>query len=162
MIKILYKSTGFSDHNAVILNPKTRVTREGPSRKQILRRDTRASKKLELGSYLCAIVWSVVDLANNCEEKLQLLTDVILTGLDSIMPIKQSRFHVNDPSWLFSEFKHPIHLRKQAFSTGDTHLFRHYRNVVNCKRKVLRSNYYASKVNHLKQTKPSQWWSAAK
>ena len=28
--------------------------------------------------------------------------------------------------------------------------------------KVPRSNYYASKVNHLKQTKPSQWWSALK
>ena len=24
------------------------------------------------------------------------------------------------------------------------------------------NNYYASKVNHLKQTKPSQWWSAVK
>ena len=34
---------------------------------------------------------------------------------------------------------------------GETQLFRHYRNVVNCKRKVLRSNYYASKSNHLKQ-----------
>ena len=28
--------------------------------------------------------------------------------------------------------------------------------------KVPRSNYYAWKVNHLKQTKPSQWWSAVK
>ena len=34
---------------------------------------------------------------------------------------------------------------------GDTQLFRHYRNVVNCKPKVLRSNYYASKSYHLKQ-----------
>ena len=28
--------------------------------------------------------------------------------------------------------------------------------------KVPRSNYYAWKVNHLKETKPSQWWSAVK
>ena len=28
--------------------------------------------------------------------------------------------------------------------------------------KVPRSSYYASKVNHLKQTKPNQWWSAVK
>ena len=27
---------------------------------------------------------------------------------------------------------------------------------------VLRSNYYVSKVNHLKQTKPSQWQSVVK
>ena len=39
---------------------------------------------------------------------------------------------------------------------------RHYPNVVNRKRQVLRSDYYASKVNHLRQTRPSQWWSAVK
>ena len=79
---------GLSDHNVVILNSKTRVTREGPSRKQISRCDTRAINELELGRYLFAIVWSVVDVANDCEVKLQLLKDFILTGLDSIMPIR--------------------------------------------------------------------------
>ena len=50
------------------------------------------------------------------------------------------------------EFKHLIHLHQQIFSTGDTQLLRHYRNVVNHKRKLLRSNYYALKVDHLRQT----------
>ena len=61
---------------------------------------------------------------------MQLLKDFILTGLDSIILIKQSRVHVNDPPWVLTEFKHLIHLRQQAFSTGETQLFRHYRNVV--------------------------------
>ena len=77
-----------SDHNVVNLNHKTRATRGRPSRKQISRSHTLASKKLELGGYLCTIDWSLVDLANNCEDKLQLPTDFILTGLDFIMPIK--------------------------------------------------------------------------
>ena len=141
---------------------KTRPPREGSSRKPISRRDTRTSKKLELGRYLCGIDWSLVELANNCEEKLKLLTDFIKTGLDTIMPVKQSRVHVDDPPWVSPEFKHLINLRQRAFSAGHTQLFRHYHNVVNRKRKVLLSNYYASKVNHLKQTKPSQWWSAVK
>lgn len=34
--------------------------------------------------------------------------------------------------------------------------------MVNRKRKVLRGDYYASKANHLRQTRPSQWWSAVK
>ena len=79
--------------------------------KQISRPDTRTSKELELGRYLFAIVWSVVDLANDCDEKLQLLKDFILTGLDSIVPIRQSRVHANDtprPSWVSTEFKQQL------------------------------------------------------
>ena len=49
---------GLSDHNVVILRPKTRPGRGGGSRKQILRRDSRASRKLELGRYFCGIYWS--------------------------------------------------------------------------------------------------------
>ena len=40
--------------------------------------------------------------------------------------------------------------------------YRHYRNLVNRKRKTLRSRYFASKIQHLKHTKPSQWWNAVK
>ena len=117
---------GLSDHNVVILNSKTRGTREGSSRKQISRCNTRAINELELGRYLFAIVWSVVDVANDCEGKLQLLKDFILTGLDSIMPIRQSRIHANDtprPSWVSPEFKHLKNLSQRAFSTGVSQLF---------------------------------------
>ena len=94
---------GLSDHEVVILHPKTRTSREGPSRKLISRRDTRASRKLVFGRYLRAIDWSLVDLIERSEEKLQLLTDLIKTGLDIIMPVKQSRVHVNDPPWVSPE-----------------------------------------------------------
>jgi hypothetical protein len=43
---------GLSDHNVVLLHPKVRSPQEGPSRKVITKRDTRTSRKLELGRYL--------------------------------------------------------------------------------------------------------------
>jgi len=58
------------------------------------------------------MIWSIY----NFEEKLKLLTDFIKTGLDTIMPVKQSRVHVDDPPWVSPEFKHLINLRQRAFS----------------------------------------------
>ena len=54
-------------------------------------------------------------------------------------------------------------LRQQAFHRNDKDRYQHYRNrQVNRERKSLRSRYYVSKISNLKNTKPSQWWPAAK
>ena len=116
---------GLSDHNVVILRPKTRPVREGSSRKQILRRDTRASRKLELGRYFCRIDWSLVECTQSCAAKLQLFTDVVKTGLNTIMPVKKSKIHTRDAPWVSPEFKELVKLRQKAFNDGDVNLF-HY------------------------------------
>ena len=67
---------GLSDHSFVILRPKDRCTRNGPSRKLITRRDTHMSRKMELGRYLCAIDWSPVELAVSCEETLNFFNEL--------------------------------------------------------------------------------------
>ena len=151
-----------SDHNVVIVCPTCRTTGEGPSRKVIVRRDTRPSRKLDLGRYLAAIDWTALDSAVTCDDKLKLLVDTIVVGMDYIMPAKQFRVHYNDPPWMTPEFKSLVVLRQRAFHSGNTERYRHYRHVVNRKRKALRGKYFASKVNHLKDTRPSQWWSAVK
>ena len=122
----------------------------------------RASRKTELGRYLSSIDWSLVEYAEICEDKLKLLTDIITTGLDIIMPVKQFKVHTEDPPWITAEFKAFIKRCQKAFAKGNTERFRHLRNAVNRERKSLRGNYYASKVNNLKDTKPSQWWSVIK
>ena len=53
---------GLSDHNVVIVHPTTRTPREGPSRRTLSKRDTRASRKSELGRFLASIDWSVVSV----------------------------------------------------------------------------------------------------
>ena len=136
--------------------------REGSSRKQILRRDARASRKFELGRYFCGIDWSLVECTQSCAAKLQLFTDVVKTGLDTIMPFKKSKIHTRDAPWVSPEFKELVKRRQKAFNDGDVNLYHYYRNAVNHERKTLRGRYYASKVSQLKYSKPSQWWNSVK
>ena len=153
---------GLSDHSVVIVHPKARPTKLGRSRRSVSRRDLCASRETEIGRYLSNIHWSLVEDAKICEDKLKLLTDIITTSLDNIMPVKQFKVHTDDPSWITAEFKALIKRRQKAFAKGDNEKFRHLQNAVNRERKSLRGKYYASKVNNLKDTKPSQWWSVVK
>ena len=86
---------GLSDHNVVLLHPKVRPRQEGPSRKVITKRDTRISRKRELGRYLNSINWSIFDALESCEDKLDLMTNII-NGLNHTMPIERVKLHVND------------------------------------------------------------------
>ena len=148
---------GLSDHSVVIGRPKARPNKLGRSRRSVSRRDLRASRKTELGRYLSIFHWSLVEDADIYEDKLKLLTDMITTGLDIIMPVKQFKVHTDDPPWITAEFKALIKCRQKAFAKGDTERFRHNRNAFNRECKSLRGKYYASKVNNLKKTEPSQW-----
>ena len=153
---------GLSDHNMVIIRTKKRPSRAGPSRKLISRRDTRASRKAELGRFFSAVDWSILDSAPNIDDRSRQLCDIITAGLDAIMPAVKSKVHLNDPPWITPEFKTLIAKRQQAFMSGDLASFRHLRNTVNRERKALRERFFASKVKHLKNTKPSQWWGEVK
>ena len=97
-----------------------------------------------------------------CEAKSKLLTDPITTGADIIMPVKRIKVHVNDPPWVTSYFKKIIKAHKQAYSNGEKETYRHYCNLVNHERKILRNRFFASTVRHLKDTKPNQWWNAVR
>ena len=46
---------GLSDHKVVLVGPKARPVEKVSSRKTVSRRDTRASRKLELGRYFSSI-----------------------------------------------------------------------------------------------------------
>ena len=98
----------------------------------------------------------------DCESKLKLFQDLVKIGLDTIMPLKTVKLHVNDPPCVTAEFKALIKARQKAFAQGDTEDYRHLRNITYRERKVCRGKFYASKVANLKTTKPSQWWREVK
>ena len=147
---------GLSDHLVVLLEPMPRIKRNTSSRRSFTRRDTRASRKCELGRYLGSIDWSILDCFPDCESKLHFFQDLVKIGLDTIMPFKTIKLHVNDPPWVTAEFKSLIKARQKAFAQGDIEGYRHLRNVTNRERKLCRGKFYASKVANLKTTKPSQ------
>ena len=52
--------------------------------------------------------------------------------------------------------------RQRALAEGNRPMFRYLRNRVNRERKTCREQYYESKVDHLKDCKPSVWWKEIK
>ena len=94
----------------------------------------------------------------NCENKLQLFVELVQIGRGNIMPLQTTKLHVNVPTWFTPELKDLIKLRQRAFKNDDKELFRLYRNRVNRERKICRARFFSSKVQHLKESKPSQWW----
>ena len=150
---VMYPPFGQSDNNMVVLHAKERLPNT-PNQRTVKKRDTRPSRKNELGRYLSAIDWSIVESTVSSEDKLRLLIDFINVGLDTIMPVKQVKLHNNDPPWITAAFKNLIKLRQKAFSKGDTQLYRSYRNSVNGETKLCRSKLFFSKILQLKETKP--------
>ena len=88
----MYPPFGLSDHNVVVLHAKERLPNT-PSQRTVTKRNTRRSKKNELGRYLSAIDWSFIESAVSSEDKLRLLIDFIKVGLDTIMPVKQVKLN---------------------------------------------------------------------
>ena len=130
----------------------------------VRKRDTRRSKTIELGRYLGSCDWSLLGFPINCENKLQLLVELVQIGLDNIMlmPLQTTKLHVNDLPLFTPVLKNLIKLRQRAFKNDDKELFRLYRNRVSRERKICRARFFSSKVQHLKESKPNQWWNDVK
>ena len=78
---------GLSNHNVIMLHPKNRPPLAS-SRRTMRKRDTRSSRRNELGSYLSSCDWSILNSLTTSEDKIKLFADLISFGLDSIMPLK--------------------------------------------------------------------------
>ena len=108
-----FPSFGLSDHSVLLLQPKSR-TAWSCSRRFVTWRDTRLSRRLELGRYLSSIDWSVVDSITGCENKLLLFEDLVKNGVDILMPLKSGKLYVNDAPWVTPEFKSLIKQHQKA------------------------------------------------
>ena len=152
-----YTPFGLSVHNVIMLYPKKRPP-QAIGRRTVRKRVTRrSSKTIELGRYLGSCDWSLLDSPMNCENKLQLFVELVQIGRGNIMPLQTTKLNVNVPPWFTPELKNLIKLRQRAFKNDDKELFRLYRNRVNRERKICRARFFSSKVQHLKESKPSQW-----
>ena len=149
---------GLSDHVTVIVAPKARDAADN-TRISITTRDTRESKKVSLGRYLCNIDWACVYNQSACEEKLNIFLQIIQIGIDNIMPERTRKVHPKDAPWMTIKLKELIRSRQEAFH-ADRHgpVYRFYRNKVNKERKACKGKYYTSKVQDLKGVNPREWW----
>ena len=152
---------GLADHFTIVTKPTLRP--RTVTRKLFVQvRDLRVSSKVALGRYLSSIDWSVLDNLVSCQSKLDFFTNILKAGIDTIMPLKTVRIHINDAPWMTAQLKDLINCRQKALAQGNQALFKFYRNRVNTERKFCRANYYQSKVKEYEGTNPRLWWSKCK
>ena len=153
---------GLSDHATIELQPKERAHIKQTTI-TIKARDLRPSKRHAMSSCLEAVdVCAMTSALETCVEKVSLLEEIMTTGLDRILPIQSRRVHSTEPPWITSTLKKLIQARQRALSRGDNQQFREFRNRVNRERKACRAKYFKAKVEHLKECKPSAWWTEVK
>ena len=159
-----YPGFGLSDHNTIIATGKN-VLPNANTKKLITVRDTRKSRKLEMGRYLTKIDWSLVcGPLDTCESMWTSFHELVHSGLDIIMPEKQIRIHPTDAPWMTQKLKSLILSRQKAFHVHGAYSpqFKHYRNRVNRERKVCRAKYYESHIKQLKGEASRKWWNEVK
>ncbi|XP_046863517.1 uncharacterized protein LOC124457285 [Xenia sp. Carnegie-2017] len=116
--------------------------------------------------FLGSFDWHVLlsPSSNSCEDMWNIFCKIIHTGLDILMPLKKTKICSADAPWMTQKLKSLILKRQKAFNTqgSESASFKYYRNLVNRVRKRCRSDYYESKIQHLKGEQPKQWWAEVK
>ena len=74
---------------------------------------------------------------------LDILHNVIQTGLDILMPVKRVRVNTSDVPWMTSHLNSLILKQQKA---------------VNRERKSSKASFYKIKVKHMKDENPKLWW----
>ena len=103
---------------------------------------------------------NIADLVKNkdtCDEKVQLMEEAIISGMDAIMPLKEKSISVNEAPWMNNSLKRLIRRRQKALANNNLAEYKQLRNKVNRDRKACRAKYYDAKVKDLKACKPAQW-----
>ena len=153
---------GLSDHITVTIFPAVRK-RPQTQTKVVKSRDKRPSNVASLGRFLLNIPWESLLLPHqSSEDKLSLVTQMINYGLNTIMPERSVKIHVDDCPWITKDLKRLILQRQKAFTAGKMSLFKFLRNKVNRERKRCRKSYYKAKVQQLSDSKPHDWWREVK
>ena len=155
---------GLSDHNTIIASPKERA-KDLISNGITFKRNINPSSKRALGRYLNSIDWpQIIPSTNDCDQLSNMFQNIVLTGVNILMPMTRSKKCPVDAPWITNHFKTLIIERQKAFSTygPDSSSFKSLRNQVNRERKICKSNYYKLRVHQMKQTDSKEWWKEVK
>ena len=101
---------GLSDHNTVSITPRNRK-KSYNARKAVTVRDMRPSSRQAPGRFLSNINWALLENVEDINEKHAFFNNVIIMGMDTIMPAKTINLHINDVPWMTGHLKHLIKCR---------------------------------------------------
>ena len=125
---------GLSGHLTITVLPN--ACKKSKAQSKIIKTcDRRSNNVVSLGRYLLEFPWDTVLSQNeSCDDKLAAVTQIINYGIDTIIPVRSVKVHQTDRPWINADLKRLVQKRQQAFTSGDTFLFKLLRNKVNRKR----------------------------
>ena len=92
----IFPPFGLSDHNTISVSPLVRKPGT-TSDKFVLKRDLQPSRKAEMGRYLCSLDWPLLlNSLETCYELLCVFEQVIHTGLDLLIPVRNVLMNTRD------------------------------------------------------------------
>ena len=88
------------------------------------------SRRAAFGRWLTSHDWNPALPEGSVEELASDFTERITQAMDTFFPLQTVKLHSNDKPWLSVSIKQMITARQQAFSCGNTDLWRHYKSKV--------------------------------
>ena len=106
-----FPPVGPSDHNDYTVSPLVR--KPGTAHEKfILKRDLQPSRKAEMERHLCSLGWPLLlSSLETYDELLCFFEQVILTGLDPLMPVRKVHMNTRDAPWMTQRLKDLIRKR---------------------------------------------------
>ena len=149
---------GTSDHSVIHWCPDDSSFRP---RGKVIKRQRRFFPQSQLaafGRWLTSHDWNLVSSEGSVEELVSDFTARITQAMDTFFLIQTVKLHSNDKPWMSVSIKQLIIAHQQAFSCGNTDLWRHYKGKVKHAIQLKKKNFYSDEVRHLKKSDCRSWW----
>lgn len=145
--KAISMPVGFSDHNLVSVNRKTKVPKSG--QKMIVKRIFKHFNENEYCEEVRNVDWSKILVEDDPDRALEAFTSSIMPIMDKHAPLRRITVRTIAAPWVDLELKEHIKLRNElkaeAITSGNSILWNKYRKLRNYVTKLNRTkkrNYY--------------------
>lgn len=149
--KAISMPVGFSDHNLVSVNRKTKVPKSG--QKMIVKRIFKHFNENEYCEEVRNVDWSKILVEDDPDRALEAFTSSIMPIMDKHAPLRRITVRTIAAPWVDLELKEHIKLRNElkaeAIASGNSILWNKYRKLRNYVTKLNRTqkrNYYENKI----------------
>ena len=102
--------------------------------------------------------WNPVFDAHCIDEKVRLLTAILICHLDDTLPKRSVRMHPTDKPWMTPHIKEELKARQRAYTTGDISHYKELCDRVSLLISKAKENYYLSISKDLRVSQPEKWY----
>ena len=128
------------------------------------KRDTRDSALRSFGRWITSFSWDEVLSIEDCKEKFDLLSCILMKAVNRLLPLKSFWVHATDKPWITQKIKSLVAHRQRALAKygKDSPSFKLLRNKLQRAIATAKNLFYENNVKALKDSSVSKWWKEVK